>query len=105
MKKTWKIFSAMSLLALFIALPYMSAHPNDPPKPADTNKATSAPVHNWKLPDGFTPDEAYKDNCTRCHTEVPKMGPRRTRTVMNHMRVRANLTRDEAEAIYEYLTK
>jgi hypothetical protein len=36
---------------------------------------------------------------------VPKMGTRRTKTVVQHMRVRANLTQDEAEAILEYLNK
>jgi len=103
-KKIWKMLPAACLLGFFATLPSISASPKDPPKPANAKSAPAA-VQNWKLPEGFTPDEAYKANCTRCHTEVPKMGPRRTRTVINHMRVRANLTRDEAEAIFEYLTK
>ena len=104
MKKIWTMLPSTCLLGLFVAPPFISASPNDPPKPGDTKTAPAA-VQNWKLPEGFTADEAYKANCTRCHTEMPKMGPRRTRTVINHMRVRANLTRDEAEAIFEYLTK
>lgn len=55
------------------------------------------------LPPNFSADEAYKQNCTRCHSEVPKLDPKRTTTIMRHMRVRSNLTKDETEAILEYL--
>jgi len=103
-KTTLKILAATCFLALVVTLPYISANPNDSPKPTET-KSASAAVKNWNLPEGFTADDAYKANCARCHAEVPKMGPRLTRTVINHMRVRANLTRDEAEAIFDYLTK
>ncbi len=54
---------------------------------------------------GLTPDQAYKANCTRCHAELPTMDARRTATIVRHMRVRANLTEQEARAIFEYLNK
>lgn len=57
------------------------------------------------LPKGFSADQAYKANCTRCHAEVPKMDEKRTSTSVRHMRVRANLTKDEAEAILQYLNR
>lgn len=73
---------------------------------ANGNTDTKAQAtHTWRLPAGFTADQAYKSNCTRCHAEVPSMGTRRTKTIIQHMRVRANLTQDEAEAIWEYLNK
>ena len=50
-------------------------------------------------------DEAYKANCTRCHSEVPQRNVRSINTTVRHMRVRANLTMDEAKAILEYLTQ
>jgi len=50
------------------------------------------------------PDDAYKNNCTRCHSEVRAYSPRMTATIVNHMRVRANLTAEEADAILQYLT-
>jgi hypothetical protein len=74
-------------------------------KSADHASTPVQSTHSWHLPAGFTADQAYKSNCTRCHAEVPKMGTRRTKTVVQHMRVRANLTQDEAEAIFEYLNK
>jgi len=54
---------------------------------------------------GLTPDQMYKVNCTRCHAEIPTMDARRTATIVKHMRVRANLTEEEARAIFEYLNK
>jgi|SRR5215472_10488522 len=54
---------------------------------------------------GLTADQMYKANCTRCHAELPTMDARRTATVVRHMRVRANLTEREAQAIFEYLKR
>lgn len=59
----------------------------------------------WHLPKGWTADQAYKENCTRCHAEVPKLNSKQTKTIVRHMRVRANITHDEAEAILQYLNK
>jgi len=50
-------------------------------------------------------DDAYKENCTRCHSEVPQRNSRSINTTVRHMRVRANITMDEAKAILEYLTQ
>src|SRR5262245_20674432 len=49
------------------------------------------------------PDAAYKNNCMRCHTSTQQYSPRMTKTIVMHMRVRANLPEDEAQAILEYL--
>jgi hypothetical protein len=102
----------LSFIAMFLALGIAVAllAQNAPPaaqnlKSADHPSTQVQSTHSWHLPAGFTADQAYKANCTRCHAEVPKMGARRTKTVVLHMRVRANLTQDEAEAILEYLNK
>src|SRR5262245_49628174 len=49
------------------------------------------------------PDDAYKQNCMRCHVATPTYRPGAEQTIVTHMRVRANLTEEEAEAILEYL--
>ena len=51
------------------------------------------------------PDEAYKNNCMRCHTSTQQYSPRMTKTIVMHMRVRANLTQQEAQAILKYLAE
>jgi hypothetical protein len=49
------------------------------------------------------PDTAYKNNCMRCHASTQQYSPRMTKTIIMHMRVRANLPDDVAQAILEYL--
>ena len=62
----------------------------------DSNgKASSASV-----PDG---EQAYKTNCTRCHSAPPAMSERQATVVLRHMRVKANLPARDAEAVLQYL--
>ena len=49
------------------------------------------------------PDDAYKNNCMRCHVAVQEYSPAKTATIVMHMRVRANLTEEETQAILRYL--
>jgi len=49
------------------------------------------------------PDDAYKNNCMRCHSSVQAYSPKKTETIVMHMRIRANLTAQESRAILEYL--
>ena len=51
------------------------------------------------------PDDAYRSNCTRCHVAPRRFPERKMATIMRHMRVRANLTEEEAKAILGYLTE
>lgn len=96
------------LLVLGIALVSLAqtSAPQTPNPAATTNKASQTQSSSARhLPAGFSPDDAYKANCTRCHAEVPLSSSRKTKTIIQHMRVRANLTKDEAEAILEYLNQ
>jgi hypothetical protein len=61
-----------------------------------------AKPHSKKIID---PDVAYKNNCMRCHSAVRGYSPCMTKTIVNHMRVRANMTAEEAQAILQYLTE
>jgi len=77
---------ALTLLLLWIcASPLLAG--NDPKKTA------------------VDPDDAYKNNCMRCHTAVRKYSPRQTATIVMHMRVRANMTAEETQAILQYLAE
>ena len=67
--------------------------------PACTLAAASPPrVHR-----AIDSDDAYKNNCMRCHTALPAYSPRMNKTIMLHMQQAANIPRDEAEAILRYL--
>ena len=60
----------------------------------------AAQTHRRRL----DPDDAYKNNCMRCHVAMPQYPSGATQTMVMHMQVRANLTQEEADAIVEYLT-
>lgn len=72
---------------------------------ANMQDHSSEHVNKMHAMHALSADEAYKQNCTRCHSEVPQANARTTKTVLRHMRVRANITQDEAKAILEYLTQ
>jgi hypothetical protein len=50
-------------------------------------------------------EEVYKENCTRCHNTPPAMSERHAKVVSAHMRVRANLTARDANAVMHYLAE
>ena len=75
--------SLILLFLSFAALPLLAQ-----------SRQTKAPID---------PDDAYKNNCMRCHSSVQSYSPSQTATVVLHMRVRANLTAEETQAILRYL--
>ena|SRR5215831_17544510 len=103
---------AFTLGFVVIAMAQSQSSNNQPTSSATATAAatpgTNAAAHATPKPaakKGLTADQMYKANCTRCHAELPTMDVRRTTTVVRHMRVRANLTEREAQAIFEYLKK
>lgn len=57
-----------------------------------------------KSPQAVDGDAAYKANCMRCHTAIHTYAPGSMRTMILHMRVKANITKDQADAIFRYMT-
>ncbi len=53
----------------------------------------------------FDPNDAYRSNCSRCHLAPRRFPERKMATIMRHMRVRANLTEEEAKGILRFLTE
>lgn len=98
----------LALLTLVAAQTSNSAGTNAAPAQQNSSSASQQKTEKSKkvhLPPNFSADDVYKQNCTRCHSEVPKLDPKRTNTIVRHMRVRGNLTKDEADAILKYLTE
>ena len=94
---------ALVLAALVAAQTSNSGSTGSASGPQGANATIQQKTKKLHLPPNFSADDAYKQNCTRCHSEVPKLDPKRSNTIMRHMRVRANLTKDEAQAILDYL--
>jgi hypothetical protein len=82
--------SAAAIYRTFV--PAVSAGGGTPPeKPFEKNQLSGA--------------ELYAIYCNRCHTEryAPEWTSAQWKTIMTHMRVRANLPAAQAQAILEYL--
>jgi hypothetical protein len=65
--------------------------------------ALTLPAQSQHKKTQLDPDEAYKNNCMRCHAAVQEYSPAKTATIVMHMRVRGNLTEEETQAILRYL--
>ena len=50
-------------------------------------------------------EQVYKSNCTRCHNTPPTLTERQARIVVRHMRVRANIPAEQADAVLQYLSE
>jgi mono/diheme cytochrome c family protein len=90
------IAAGFGLLAT--ALQGADAKPEPTPKP---EKKTEKKAEKKKLSGA----ELYQTHCSRCHPE--RYATERTeaqwKTIMLHMRVRANLPADQAKAVQKYL--
>ena len=72
--------------------------------PAASHEQAQATLTKKETP-AFYFDDAYKSNCTRCHLAPRRFPERKMATIMRHMRVRANLTEEEAKGILRFLTQ
>lgn len=80
--------------------PPASYTPAASPTPGASTTAAATGTNRHRVIDA---DNAYKNNCMRCHTALPQYSPRMNKTVLMHMRVDGNIPGDEAAAILDYL--
>ena len=66
----------------------------------DANKH-DAPV--VPQPAAKTGEQVFMKNCSRCHVPPMSLSPRITGTVLQHMRVRARLSRYDEKLLLKYL--
>jgi hypothetical protein len=90
----------MTLLAVVLlpqAFSQDQSHTSSQPvPPVKKNISHSAPPTD----DG---ERVFKQNCARCHTPPDGFSTRISGTIVRHMRVRANLSQKDAEALMHYL--
>jgi len=105
--KAGMLFLFLSLAVLAAAPALAGSKPAAKTAAADAASAaaSAAPKAAKPVATELTGDAAYKSNCMRCHGEPRKFSERAMKTIMRHMRVRANLTDKETELILEYLTR
>ena len=74
--------------------------PAQTPTPTET-KNSSKPAAAKKASDQG--ERRFQDNCGRCHNPPESLSPREVKAVLQHMRVRANLTAEDEKLILKYL--
>ncbi|SDF37626.1 c-type cytochrome [Terriglobus roseus] len=68
--------------------------------PTQTKAPTQAAVH--KAPKVNEGQRVFEQNCSRCHNPPDGFSPRISSTVVRHMRVRANLSEEDAKALMKF---
>ena len=53
-------------------------------------------------PDG---EQVCKTNCNRCHISIRTYPEKASRSIVRHMRIKAGLTKPEADAVLAYLSE
>ncbi len=101
-RRAWIVLIFAATLSLLIASLAESAQIAKPSTETSVaaKQSPGKPGGRTSKPAKVDPDQAYKANCLRCHWEPRKLSELEMVTVMRHMRVRANLTVEEARAIF-----
>lgn len=88
-------------LLLLAGLSALSQTTNSKPAPASSAKQQpqGKAVHATRQRDG---NEIFAQNCSRCHSAPEGFSPRISGTVVRHMRVRANLSREDEQALLRF---
>ena len=103
MNNLLKNIPAFPLAVLLLAVVPMSS------QTADTNSAATNPnqtpvkvkaVHATPPRDG---QQVFEQNCERCHNAPQSFSPSISGTVVKHMRVRANLSKEDEQALLRFL--
>jgi hypothetical protein len=106
--RTSVVVAASFVLSLFVAA--IGCRPDSPPQmtaPTDTAGPTTRPL----MASLFGPAEKkggaqlWAENCNRCHYAPPpdRFSDAQWEVIVDHMRLRANLTGQEARQIAEFL--
>jgi mono/diheme cytochrome c family protein len=101
-------FGLLAIIAALytMSLAFVTAQDTKPaePKPTDTNAPPATTVKKAEKK-SLTGAELYAINCNRCHSEryATEFTSAQWKTIMIHMRVRANLPAAQAREILKYL--
>src|SRR5215469_4447676 len=104
--RVWILPAVVVAIAAAAVATFLSGCANTTPKSPSAPAPTAFPgATNAVLPQSLTGAELYAINCNRCHPERSPIERRSTewKTILTHMRVRANLPAAQARLILQYL--
>ena len=103
LRKIVKLAPSVSSCVLLLAtIPVSSQTADSSSVAAKTNQkpAKIKAVHAVQPRDG---QQVFAQNCERCHNAPQSFSPNISGTVVRHMRVRANLSEQDAQALMRFL--
>jgi cytochrome c5 len=98
MMKTFML-SSFSFLFL-VVMPALSQTGTVKEPSSSVRRQPDKTVHVAQQRDG---QKVFDQNCSRCHNTPQGFSPRITGTVVRHMRVRAELSKEDADAVLRFL--
>jgi cytochrome c5 len=73
------------------------------PQTPSVTKNSAKPTSTAGKKAGDEGERRFQENCGRCHMPPESLSPREVKAVLQHMRVRANLTAEDEKLILKYL--
>jgi cytochrome c5 len=70
--------------------------------PAEAQSSSATPKHKGAQPSSEG-ERVFEQNCSRCHNAPEGFSPRISATIVQHMRVRASLSRHDEQELLKYL--
>jgi hypothetical protein len=107
-KITQKVVVAITFAGFLGAMMLYGCKSSEAPAPATPSAASAEPAPAFALigpPPQRSGVELWSDNCARCHNSRPpeEFSPAQWEAIVHHMRLRANLTGEEAREIVKFL--
>lgn len=72
-------------------------------KPGESHSTSAASAAKPARQSAGNGEQKFRENCGRCHIEPQSISPREAKAVVQHMRVRASLSAEDADAILHFL--
>jgi cytochrome c5 len=98
--QTFVVFGTILCLSLFAVTQVNGASSTPPPAKPAAQDASSPAAHAAPQDPG---ERKFQENCSRCHNAPEELPIHITRTVLQHMRVRASLSAQDQRDILKYL--
>jgi cytochrome c5 len=101
MIKQWKyVLPGIILLSVIPLISQTENHGNTSPVVSQQKTKSKAAPAAKQSEDG---DRVFQQNCSRCHNAPESFSPRISGTIIRHMRVRANLSKQDEEVLMRFL--
>jgi cytochrome c5 len=96
---TQRHFLGLALLLANVSTPFL-VHAQDVPKAPAATPKKAAPKPGPQHTDNG--QRVFEQNCSRCHATPSGFPPRISGTIVMHMRVRASLSQEDAQALLRF---